>query len=112
MTVKLAILKSGEDVIADIKEIISNDNVIGYLFKKPCVAEMMVEDGDDEKPTYKIRMLPWIPLGKTTEVPVTAEWVITIVDPIDSLEKMYTKDVLNNDQDDNSDEQSDSDFTD
>ena len=35
MSVKLAVLKSGDTVIADIKELISDDKVCGYLFTNP-----------------------------------------------------------------------------
>ena len=36
MSVQLALLKSGEDVIADIKEYRdSDDNLVSYLFKDP-----------------------------------------------------------------------------
>ena len=35
MSVKIALLKSGESVIADIKELISDEKVCGYLFKNP-----------------------------------------------------------------------------
>ena len=35
MSIKVALLKSGESVIADIKELISDDNVCGYLFENP-----------------------------------------------------------------------------
>ena len=36
MSVQLALLKSGEDVIADIKEFRdSDDNLVSYLFKSP-----------------------------------------------------------------------------
>ena len=37
MSIKVALLKSGESVIADIKELISNDNICGYLFENPNV---------------------------------------------------------------------------
>ena len=37
MSVKLAILKSGETVIAETKELISDDKVCGYLFENPQV---------------------------------------------------------------------------
>ena len=35
MSIKVALLKSGESVIADIKELVSDDNVCGYLFENP-----------------------------------------------------------------------------
>ena len=40
MTVKLALLKSGEDVVADIKEMVvgegDDSRVVGYVLTKPC----------------------------------------------------------------------------
>jgi hypothetical protein len=98
MTVKLAILKSGEDVIADIQEMVIEDKVIGYIFNKPCSIKMKVreEDADNEKvDSIKIRLTPWIVLTKDTKIPVSLDWVITLVDPIDQLLKMYEEDVLN-----------------
>ena len=35
MSIKVALLKSGESVIADIKELISDDNICGYLLENP-----------------------------------------------------------------------------
>ena len=35
MSIKLVILKSGESVITDAKELIVEDKVCGYLFGKP-----------------------------------------------------------------------------
>ena len=35
MSIKLAVLKSGENVISDAKELIVEDKVCGYLFNKP-----------------------------------------------------------------------------
>ena len=32
MSIKLAVLKSGEDIIADVKELIVEENIVGYLF--------------------------------------------------------------------------------
>ena len=34
MSIKLALLKSGENVIADIKELVSEEKVCGYLFQE------------------------------------------------------------------------------
>jgi hypothetical protein len=101
MTVKLALLKSGEDVIADVQEMVFEDKVIGYIFNKPCNIKMKVreEDSETEKvDTVKIRLTPWVILTKETKIPVSMDWVITLVDPIDQLLKMYEEDVLNNDK--------------
>ena len=44
MSIKLAILKSGEDIIADIHEMVvgeeENEKTIGYFFTKPCVVNL------------------------------------------------------------------------
>ena len=48
MTVKLVMLKSGEDVIADVKEIKSiEQEVIGYFFHDPLIVKMY----EPEEPT-------------------------------------------------------------
>ena len=99
MTVKLVLLKSGEDVIADVQEMVINDKVVGYIFNKPCSIKMRVreEDTDKEKTdSVKIRLTPWIILTKDTKIPVSLDWVITLVDPIDQLLKMYEEDILIN----------------
>jgi hypothetical protein len=107
MSVKLAILKSGEDVIADIQEMVFEEKVIGYIFNKPCAVKMRPNEDDLER-GFQISLFPWLPLSRTTKVPVSVDWVVTIVDPIQTLEKMYVKDVLKNDQTIAIDEQSDS----
>ena len=103
MTVKLVLLKSGEDVIADIQEMIVGEpgeqKVVGYFFNKACAVKMRKEDEDGNK-SFQISLFPWLPLSKDTRVPVINDWVITMVEPIDSLRKMYEKDVLNNGQTD------------
>lgn len=92
MTVKLAILKSGEDIIADMQEMILDEKVIGYFFDKPCIVKLSSSESAED--SLKISLYPWIPLTKTTRVPVINDWVITIVDPIDKLSEMYISDVL------------------
>ena len=60
MSIKLALLKSGEEVIADIKEIISEDEkVISFLFCNPYTVKLLtpqvlVED------TEKTQNLFWL----------------------------------------------------
>jgi len=101
MTIKLAILKSGEDIIADIHEMIvgegEEEKTVGYFFTKPCVVALgETQSLEDDKKTIEIKMSPWVPLTKTTQIPVSLDWVVTIVDPVDKLKEMYEKDVLKN----------------
>ena len=42
MSIKLVMLKSGEDIIADVKEIKSNDDVVGYYFNNPLIIKLLM----------------------------------------------------------------------
>ena len=97
MTVKILLLKSGEDVIADLKEMVSPDEkVIGYFLTKPCVVKLIPKDSEDEsKKETAIRMYPWMPLAKEKDIPLPTDWVVTIVTPLEKVEQMYKEDVLN-----------------
>ena len=116
MTVKLAILKSGEDIVADIKEMVVGEGddarVVGYVLTKPCGVSLNSKaiKIDDEKDTYQLKLFPWCPLTKNEKIPITADWVVTIVDPIDKIKQMYTKEVLGsgNSESASSDQQTDS----
>jgi hypothetical protein len=99
MTVKLALLKSGEDVIADIQEMVVDDKVVGYIFNKPCHVKMQLKEESSKSDSVKIRLVPWILLSKDIKIPVSLDWVITLVEPIDQLSKMYQEDILNNGKD-------------
>jgi hypothetical protein len=118
MTVKLLLLKSGEDIIADVQEMVSSDEkVIGYFLNKPCVVKMRhnniisEETGVESKAEFQVSLHPWMPLSRETMIPLTTEWVVTMVTPIQKLYEMYIEDVLNYGKDDQnsvSDKQSDS----
>jgi hypothetical protein len=99
MTVKLVMLKSGEDIIADVQEIKSEDDVIGYYFHHPLIVKLrqpedpivLKEEGSTKKLTSKfdVTFFPWIPLTSEGRIPCSADWVITIVEPIKNLRKLY-----------------------
>ena len=99
MSVKLAILKSGETVIAETKELISDDKVCGYLFENPQViftesSVMFLEENvkyDESKVT--VTMKPWIELTSDIKIPVPPDWIVTIVEPIDNVKKLYEEKV-------------------
>ena len=97
MTVKILLLKSGEDVIADLKEMVSPDEkVFGYFLTNPCVVKLIPKDSRDEsKKETAIQMYPWMPLAKEKDIPLPTDWVVTIVTPIEKVEQMYKEDVLN-----------------
>ena len=41
-----------------------------------------------------VRMHPWAPLAKELDIPLTSDWVVTMVTPVDKVLKMYKEDVL------------------
>ena len=112
MSVKLVMLKSGEDILADVKEIKSNEDVIGYYFDHPLIIKMyqpkeptlLSEDGVNKEYSsrFNVRFFPWIPLSKEIKVPCSADWVITIVEPLDKLKKQYEEKLVNTKNDKNS----------
>ena len=117
MTIKILLLKSGEDVIADLKEMVSPDEkVIGYFLNKPCVVKLIPKDSEDEsKRETAIRMYPWMPLAKEKDIPLPTDWVVTMVTPIEKVDTMYKEDVLNGqttDQVSNPDKSTEVDITD
>ena len=105
--------------VADIKEMIVGEGddarVVGYVLTKPCGVTLNSKalKIDDEKDTYQLKLVPWCPLTKQEKIPITADWVVTIVDPIDKIAQMYNKEVLGNGSESSgSDEQTDSDKSD
>ena len=98
MTIKLALLKSGEEVISDIDEMMTDKKtVVGYYFTNPCRAILTTpeievdEDQSSDKKPVSIKLLPWFPLANQEKIPVVADWVISIVEPQPKLKELYTK---------------------
>ena len=101
MTIKLALLKSGEEVISDIDEMMTDKKaVVGYYFTNPCRAILTTSEdegeADDEiegveTPPVSIKLLPWLPLANEERIPVVADWVISIVEPQPKLKELYNK---------------------
>ena len=108
MSIKVALLKSGESVIADIKELISDDKVCGYLFENPNIItylepELLTEQTKTSK--LKISLIPWILITSDTKIPVRSDWVITIVEPIEEVKKIYEEKINESNQDNRVNEQ-------
>ena len=110
MTVKLVLLKSGEDIIADVSEMVvgeegneeSPPRVIGYYLNRPCVVKMQdtrnlpeLTIGNEQKAGYSVSLFPWMPLSKEDKIPIPADWMITMVEPVTKLAQMYDEDIVN-----------------
>ena len=125
MSVRLALLRSGEYVVSDISEMIKDDRMIGYILTKPCVVEVkdvqpvsrsILDRSKASKKTLSINLCPWIPFSSDEDILVPMDWIVTFVTPFEDLVKIYQTDVLNYGQEDgetaNSIEQSNSDQSD
>ena len=106
MAVKLAVLKSGEDVIADIREMMVGDEdtpaeqkkVVGYYFIKPCgvtLKNKAIDVNESADDSFELKLFPWCPLAKNDAIPMSTEWVVTLVEPVDKLKEMYETQILN-----------------
>ena len=94
MSIKLALLKSGEEVIADISEFRQEetDILVSYLFRKPyCIkiktSNVLVEDKSKEK--HELAYYKWMTLSKDDDIIVNKDWVVCITEPLDSIKKNY-----------------------
>ena len=123
MTIKLMLIKSGEDIIADVTEMVVGEEeekrVIGYYLDKPCIVKMRNPNvlGENEqqgvkKAGFEVSLFPWMPLSKEEKIPIPADWLITMVEPVTKLKEMYVEDIVNygkNNQDSSSTKQPSSD---
>lgn len=93
MTVKLAVLKSGEDVVADIKELIDEEgNVVSLIFNNPVAVKLFTTNTvvDSEKSNeFSVSFSNWIPLSEEESIPVNQDWIVTIVEPVEAVKKSY-----------------------
>ena len=114
MTIQVLVLKSGEDVIADVQEMMSSsDQVIGYFLTKPCVVKIQASETNTD---VSVRMHPWMPIAREKMIPLSTDWVVTMVTPVEKIQEMYQTQVLDdgkeNDSTTDSNEQSETDNSD
>ena len=101
MSIKIAVLRSGDQIITDVSEMTTgedNTNLVGYYFFKPCVIklkerEVPILSGERVK-TYDMRMHPWIPLTEDEKISIPLDHVTTFVDPVPKAYKMYENNVM------------------
>tara|TARA_B100000614_G_C14245467_1_gene368470 strand:+ start:75 stop:389 length:315 start_codon:yes stop_codon:yes gene_type:complete len=92
MSVKLAIFQDREQIIAEIKELVDDGKPVGYLLSNPhrVYAEKKY-DSEVENRQIQVTLSPWILLTSDKEILVPKQQIVTIVEPIDSVKKMYAE---------------------
>ena len=112
MTIKLLILKSGVEMISDINEMAvgeeDDQKVVGYFLRRPCLVKMknpglIDQEKNKTRAGFEVSLIPWIALSEEEVIPIPADWLVTMVTPVEQLKKMYIEDVLSYGQDDQSD---------
>ena len=97
MSIKVAVLQSGDQIIAKMKEIVSEDRPIAYLFKQPhkliVNSPVYLTEEKDPQTSVEITLAKWIIVSDEDDVPVAVNQVVALVEPIDSVKKMYEEKV-------------------
>ena len=95
MSVKLALLKSGEVLISDIKELIDDEKVIGYLFVKPKKVDMstpmFLSEENDTESSVEVSLSSWFLITDDEEFAIPKDWIVTVMNPVDRVIQMYNK---------------------
>ena len=100
MSIKLVILKSGEQLIAEAKELVNDEKEVkGYLLHKPhkvlTNTPLLLTEDQSNDSSVEVTLSPWILLSEDQEVVVQPDWVITVVQPLPSVIKMYKEKLKN-----------------
>tara|TARA_Y100001970_G_scaffold182309_1_gene221808 strand:+ start:127 stop:423 length:297 start_codon:yes stop_codon:yes gene_type:complete len=93
-------LKSGEQLIAEAKELVNDEKEVkGYLLDKPhkvvTNTPLLLTEEQNNDNSVEVTLSPWILLSEDQEVVVQPDWVITVVQPLPSVIKMYKEKLKN-----------------
>ena len=98
MSVKLTVLKTGETLISDMQELVSDKEQASphaYLLNNPQLVKIrekkfLTEDEkNDKKFGIDVLMTPWIVISSDKKIILPVDCVMTIVEPIDGVKKMF-----------------------
>ena len=98
MSIKLTLLKSGEMLISDAKELVSDDKQVApyaYLLEEPHLVKTrektFLTEEEKTKGDFGIDVIltPWIILSADKQIVLPTDWVVTIVEPLPSVTQMY-----------------------
>ena len=96
MSIKLLLLRSGEEVITEVREMVNPDTKepMGYHLHKPFVLEIVSSEDTgivlNREQGYQLHWFPWAPLSKDRDFFLPSGHVLTAYDPLDSIAHQYT----------------------
>tara|TARA_B100001109_G_scaffold223144_1_gene195377 strand:- start:229 stop:564 length:336 start_codon:yes stop_codon:yes gene_type:complete len=95
MSIKLIILKSGETLISDAKELLNQEDQVvpskAILLRDPHLVTIQEKRIKKEQSDFgvDVTLTPWIVLTSDTDVVIPTEWIVTIVEPLASVTQMF-----------------------
>ena len=103
MSIKLTLLKTGEQLISDMKELVAENQEYPHAYllvdphlvqinEKRFITEEEKKDGDFG---INVSLLPWIVLSKDKKMIIPVDSVLTVVEPIDAVTKLYEEKLEN-----------------
>ena len=97
MSIKITVLKSGDHLISDMKELVAEDKdeIKAYLLENPHTYELKEQQflTEEEKVIgdygINVTLLPWIILSKDKKMMIPVDSVLTVVEPLESVTQLY-----------------------
>ena len=97
MSIKLTLLKSGETIISEMKELVAEkeQQAHAYLLENPHIVQTREKTflTEEDKKTgdfgIDVTLIPWIILSADKKVIIPVDVVTTIVEPIASVKQMF-----------------------
>jgi len=96
MSVKLVVLKSLEEVIADVKELVlgeeGEEKIIGFLLTEPrtlSLSRAMTLNEEEDPNRVSVNFVKWQPFSDDKQFQIPADWVVTIAEPLERLKTSY-----------------------
>jgi hypothetical protein len=98
MSVQLVLLKSGEELVADVREIVDKDThkPISVVLIKPVrvtVQQPAVLNEGKAPNDALLSFAPWISTSKSEQFFVEHDWVVTVCEPNDDIKNSYIENV-------------------
>ena len=103
MSIKLTLLKTGEQLISDMKELVAENQEYphAYLLVDPHLVQINEKRfiTEEEKKNgdfgINVSLLPWIVLSKDKKMIIPVDSVLTVVEPLDAVIKLYEEKLEN-----------------
>ena len=97
MSIKITVLKTGEHIISDMKELMAEgeEHAQAYMLQHPHTYELNEKQflTEDEKVDgdfgIDVTLLPWIILSKDKQMIIPVDSVLTVVEPLESVTQLY-----------------------